>query len=645
MRKNYVELLTQKFLFGTTKSLIKKGFLLVIILCSLSFYANASSTVVFSENFDGWAGQTTLKGGTPEMTWVTFTTIGSDAKQIGYGSKGSRVFQIYTSSNMTTSGRSYTTGTTSTFLPLYKSKLKENVSDVVWNFNMRNSKATFPSHVNGLLELADSNYAQLMVLVASSSNLLGENTSGYAVTLTRDTMSTTIYKLVKFDKGLTATENLTTLIQSQPGLVERTNFASIRVRYSPSTGNWGMHVRDDAGNTAKDPTIENETNGYYTLIQSGVKDDTFTSTDMPAIGFFYNHGYKEPNGSGAKANFDNLSVSIEAEMADVSLADLKVSMDGDLFKTVYLFDSNKKNYQIYLTKNHPIPTVQATKKSASALDPVIVQATNLRGTQQERTAIVTVTWNDNSISDVYTVEFIETDNVYQTGMGNANGTTVGGGGIDFLPQGWTHSNMYFTGVVADGNNKYEGTAAARCALASTSAHLNLPVIKSIGTLKFYARKYESGVVGNISISAKADEGDWTVVKDFGDINNLTYQEFEAVINMTATDSLMVRVNITKNGDVLSSRGYFFDDFSYTGFGDESSVRNPTQPIDYQIRKMEGGLLIETENAQVNIFNTSGILLNSAHVQGSHTFKLNHAGTYIIRLMTNKGNVSAKYLHY
>jgi len=310
--------------------------------------------------------------------------------------------------------------------------LKENVADVTWTVNMRNSKTMISPNVNGLLETGINNYAQLLVLVASEENLLGNNSSGYAIALTRDTIGSTIYKLVRFQQGLGATENLTTIIESEPGVVAATYYASVKVVYSPQTDTWRLFVRDDKGNFAlPDPMIENETIGYYTEIGQGTVDNTHTSVEMSVCGFFYNHGTAR-RGTEAKANFDNFGVQVAAKTlsAEARLTALSVDKEGeDNYVPLTRFDSNVYEYKYYLTKfQSNTPSVSAVTMSDLAAAPVVVDAVSLTGTLAERTTTITVTAEDGTTTKVYSIEFIKTDYAFLGGLTPTGGSTP--------PAGW-----------------------------------------------------------------------------------------------------------------------------------------------------------------------------------------------------------------
>ncbi len=223
-------------------------------------------------------------------------------------------FQIYNNNTVDsevtgTNKRAYMTRSLNDFSSPYMKKLNENET-VTWTFNMRHSK-TSPEgmpHVNGLLETGNNNYAQLMVLVSSSADFLAAAANGYAVTLTRNESGTSIFNLVRFAAGLSATSNLTTLISSTSGSIASTNWVSVKVVYASATNTWSLHLRDDGStstwNNPMDETLA------YTSIGSAV-NDTYTSTEMTSFGFFANTGIQRAS-NNAKALYDNFGVRATA---------------------------------------------------------------------------------------------------------------------------------------------------------------------------------------------------------------------------------------------------------------------------------------------------------------------------------------------
>ena len=215
--------------------------------------------------------------------------------------------------NSGTNKRAYITRSLTDFSSPYMKKLNENET-VTWTFNMRNSRgSTTTPHVNGELGLGDNNYAQLVVLVSSNADFLNASANGYAVSLIRDGLGSTIFKLVRFEGGLSATGNLTTLVESTTtsAPIASTNWVSVKVVYASATNTWSLHLRDDLSNanagSDKDPMDETLA---YTSIGS-VVNDTYTSTEMTSCGFFANTGIQR-GGNNAKALYDNFGVRATA---------------------------------------------------------------------------------------------------------------------------------------------------------------------------------------------------------------------------------------------------------------------------------------------------------------------------------------------
>ena len=255
-------------------------------------------------------------------------------------------FTIYNDNSVDDSGtnkRAYMTGSLDNFQSPYKKKLNENGS-VTWTFNMRHSKSTFPPHVNGLLETANNNYAQLMVLVSSNTDFLDPNANGYAVTHTRDTLNTGVYRLVRFQGGLGATTNLTTLITSTSGSILSNNWASVKVVYESATNTWSMYLRDDestANAGYKNPMIETPA---YTSVGSSVVDATHTTTEMTSCGFFSNNGIARA-GSSAKSNYANFGVRVTLSTGYTPILNIDYKIRS--IQNGFAFDAEHAKVDVY----------------------------------------------------------------------------------------------------------------------------------------------------------------------------------------------------------------------------------------------------------------------------------------------------------
>lgn len=602
------------------------------------------SGMAFYDDFDrGGSSSPPGTGGLPAMEWIVNSTIEPPANVVTWSVTGTytgdRVLQIFntnTTANTGSAGRTSMVGALSSFDAIFKPVLKDNDDEITWTFNMRSNRSTLNSFNQG-----NSNYALAVVLVSSDPDFLSANAQGYAVTLIRGASGSNngIYRLVKFNNGLGSDNNITPVIESAAGQVIGSNYASVKVIYNPVNDTWKLYVRDD-GSGKLDPSVETDSTQYQ---HAGLEatEATYTNHLMSHCGFLYNHGISS-TGANAKAMFDNFGVLYgqPAKSSLATLSDLQVSLNGINYNTLMMFNSLTHDYQYYLTKGHSIPFVSATKSSEKAADPIIIQATNLSGSKAERTATITVIAEDEESVEVYNVEFIETDNIYQTGMGSG-----GGGTLAYAPEGWDHSNVYYSNSITNGNNKYEGTGAVRCGNSSTYTWFRLPEVQEMGLLRFYARKVDMGVVGNIKVSVQVDGGDWELVQNLGDIDNVIYQEFIIPVNRRANEKLYVRVEITKNGDTYNSPGYYFDDFSFTAFSEANNTNMHLQS-DIKLRSMSDGFMIDIESAYIQVYNSMGIIMSQVQVESSSAFKLKNKGVYFIRILNRKTNelATVKYLY-
>jgi len=337
-------------------------------------------------------------------------------------------------------------------------------------------------------------------------------------------------------------------------------------------------------------------------------------------------------GSRPSMAIDNVSVQQVNNNADLSSLSVDEKANGT-FVPLMLFTSGTLTYNHYLVKANPVPQISAETSSASATK-IITQATSLSGTDEEKTASVEVTAQDGTTKKTYSVKFIETDNVFISGNPGQTGA------------GWSQTNMFIGTSIIDGNGKYEGANYARCLSASTQAYLVLPETDSVGVLKFYAKKIDSNVSGNLRVSTKRDAGEWTVVQDLGDISTASYQEYSVIINQNSVDSMFVRLEITKNGDTYPSAGYYIDDFSYTDYvnpGPGTNISALNSKNHYSLRDIPGGFNIYAENAILHVYNVAGSKVAEKLVNGNADVILNSKGLYILKIDTSSGLDTIKYL--
>lgn len=335
--------------------------------------------------------------------------------------------------------------------------------------------------------------------------------------------------------------------------------------------------------------------------------------------------YRHMDASGAAGSrpsvaIDNISVKKDETVSNnANLQSLSVDAKADNnFAPLMLFSADKLQYSYYLTKGNPLPVVAADLVSGVATK-AITQVVKLNGSEQERTASVEVTAEDKTTKKTYSILFNETDNVFLSGIYSANANNA--------PVGWSANAMYFASSLVDGNNKFEGANYARCLSAATSSYLRLPVTTSVGVLCFYAKKVNEQVTGNIKVSTKIDAGDWTMVQDLGDITTTTYQEMSVNVNQTATDSMFIRIEITKNGDVFPSAGYYIDDISYTEAAPTGLIRvNQNIELITEANKL---IIAGAMNSCISVTSLNGQQLLQKVVTADYEIIQLHKGIYII----------------
>jgi hypothetical protein len=261
----------------------------ILLLILMMIAGNAmAQTSVFT---DDYTRATVSPGGTPSMTYTT--TIGTGSGQTATIPAN----DFLNLQNSTVAGNIYVSGVTSSFLSWFNSTLSSNTGIVEWTFNSRYVRSTAPSG------LAPTNYGYAIVLAGTSSAF--HNTgNGYAIAYGNSGSPDPI-RLVKYTNGLQGT--LTDVITTNPlvaNIADIRGYASVRVKYVPSTNSWSLYVRDD-GVTAWTSVLTTpvpDASQYGTT----VVDNTYTSSVMTNFGFFWVHSTT----TAQKSTFDNFKVSV-----------------------------------------------------------------------------------------------------------------------------------------------------------------------------------------------------------------------------------------------------------------------------------------------------------------------------------------------
>ncbi|MBS1930746.1 MAG: Ig-like domain-containing protein [Bacteroidetes bacterium] len=204
-------------------------------------------------------------------------TVGNSWSESETTSTGAQISTNQLRLGSSTSGRDYIVR------PLYSSSLNTNTGLVTWLFNMRQTR-TDPSG------FGSSSYGVAFLLAGSGSDLT--NGTGYAVVIGQST-STDALRLVRYNGGLDADANLTDIISGSDFGAE---YLAVKITYDPSNNNWQLFYSSNVS-SFPDPLT-----ATYTQIGAATSNSTYTGTNLPYIGCFWNHG----NSSTDFAFFDNI---------------------------------------------------------------------------------------------------------------------------------------------------------------------------------------------------------------------------------------------------------------------------------------------------------------------------------------------------
>lgn len=153
----------------------------------------------------------------------------------------------------------------------YNATLNQNNCTLTWAFSFRQSED------EGELSGFDGGDDGMAVVLAGSSTDLTTG-QGYAVVL-GESGNTDRVRLVRYNNGLDADGNLTTIIQA--GNFDN-DYLDVRVTYVPATNTWTLYYRDNGNTRFGDPLTASTSAG-------SAVDATYTGTSLPVIGCLWNH--------------------------------------------------------------------------------------------------------------------------------------------------------------------------------------------------------------------------------------------------------------------------------------------------------------------------------------------------------------------
>ncbi len=168
----------------------------------------------------------------------------------------------------------------------YSPVLSANTCQLVWRFNMRSTRLN-PTGFNA------GNFGMAVVLAGSDGDL--RQGTGYAVALGTPSTSVDPVRIVRYNGGLDASANLTTIAAYGDFGNE---YLSIAVTYDPYSNAWRLYVNSAANGYPASPAV-------IGAPQATGSDGTLAASPLPYIGCYYVHG----STSTERARFDNIIVS------------------------------------------------------------------------------------------------------------------------------------------------------------------------------------------------------------------------------------------------------------------------------------------------------------------------------------------------
>ncbi|HEX8563292.1 MAG TPA: hypothetical protein VF676_09970 [Flavobacterium sp.] len=260
----------------------------MLVLLVFSAHVTWAQTTVFADDFSTSAGTTytTATGPVGSSTKWNFSRSGSDFGTLI--NSGTLSVTNNASGSYNNTGWGLASTSTASFLGPFSNTLANNPGTVTWTFNMRQSR----SNPSGF---SSTGYGAAFILAGTTgtTNVAG---TGYAITL-GNSGTTDPIRLVRYTSGL---RTATTLITSATsGLTDfGTQYLSIKVTYTPSTGTWQLFLRNDS-TAFQDPSAG-------TLVSQGTAvSTTYATSPLGVLGGFWNGYY-----TSSSATFDNIKVTV-----------------------------------------------------------------------------------------------------------------------------------------------------------------------------------------------------------------------------------------------------------------------------------------------------------------------------------------------
>ncbi len=221
---------------------------------------------------------------------------------------------------------------------------------------------------------------------------------------------------------------------------------------------------------------------------------------------------------------DDVSLSPNVDNTISTLSELRVK--GSLVDN---FSSSNLNYTLTLPKTVTIPALTgvATDNRCAV---VTSNATNLSGTEAERTATITVTAADGITQKVYKMIYNMTTDIIREGFAS---TDLPSSLYTFSTAG---ADWRIDGIAINNNGILWGANSLRANGGTISAaNFTINNIANIGTLSFYLKKRDTDAVGKLTVSYQYTTdpvGQWTELANYTTFP-ATYEKQSFVLNKNA----------------------------------------------------------------------------------------------------------------
>jgi hypothetical protein len=303
----------------SNKCLIAISFFAFMLINTTGAFAQVT---VFYDDFNRSNTSPTIPaGGTPSVSY-TSTTSGPNATIVLTASDATDFRIKMTNGGASTSATPAASGkdiimSSLAGIPGYNPILNSNTGLVTWAFNMKHNKQSGTT----LSGFDVDKYGVATILACNNSNPLATSANGFAVVMGGiNTMNT--YDLVYFSGGLSASANLTTIIQGI-ALTSFKDIVSIKVTYNPTTGKWNMFQKDEGSisSTTAFPDPYSIAVGGIGEVSNPANAASAVTASAANFGFLFNHKTEGSNSFYA----DNFKVVVGA----ISLSNFYLEANAD----------------------------------------------------------------------------------------------------------------------------------------------------------------------------------------------------------------------------------------------------------------------------------------------------------------------------